>query len=108
LIIYAGAIAGGLAAAGIAWLIGGTDNGPRGLFGAALGGMLGGIAVAAYATRNLDADDAAVTATPAVPAIFARDARGRWSVGTPGPLPVFDGHGTRVIGATFNALGGQF
>jgi hypothetical protein len=108
LIIDAGAIAGGLTAAGIAWLIGGVDNGPRGLAGAALGGMLGGIAVAAWATRDLDAKDAAVTTTPAVPAIFARDARGRWSLGAPGPVPVFDGRGSRVIGATFNALGGQF
>jgi hypothetical protein len=108
LIIDAGALAGGLAAAGIAWLVGGTDNGPRGIAGAALGGMLGGIAITAYATRNLDAQDAAVTSTAAVPAIFARDAAGRWGLGAPGPVPVFDGRGSRVIGATFNAVGGQF
>ena len=35
-------------------------------------------------------------------------ADGRWSIGTPGAVPVFDGRGTRLIGATFNAVGGQF
>ncbi len=109
LIIDAGAIAGGLAAAGIAWLIlAGTDNRRAGLAGAALGGMLGGIAVTAYATRDLDAQDAARTSIPSVPAVLARDAAGRWSLGTPGPVPVFDGRGSRLIGATFNAVGGQF
>jgi hypothetical protein len=108
LIIDAGAIAGGLAAAGIAWLIGGADNNERGLAAAALGGMLSGIAVTAYATRNLDAQDAASAAAPSVPAVLARDAAGRWSLGTPGPVPVFDGPGSRLIGATFNAVGGQF
>jgi len=108
LIIDAGAIAGGLAAAGIAWLIAGTDNNVRGLAGAALGGMLGGIAITAYATRDLDAQDAARTSIPSVPAVLARDAAGRWSLGTPGPVPVFDGRGSRLIGATFNAVGGQF
>ena len=110
LIIDAGALTGGLATAGIAWLVAGTDNNARGLAGAALGGMLGGIAVAAYATRDLDAQDAARRGAPrpSVPAVLARDADGRWSLGTPGPVPVFDGRGTRLIGATFNALGGQF
>ena len=109
LIIDAGAIAGGLAAAGIAWLVAGTDNNVRGLAGAALGGMLGGIAVAAYATRDLD-DAGRGHAPPSrpVPAVLARDADGRWSLGTPGPVPVFDGRGSRLIGATFNAVGGQF
>ena len=66
--------------------------------------------VAAYATRNLDAQDAAAwgAAAPSVPAVLARDADGRWSLGTPGPVPVFDGRGSRLIGATFNAVGGQF
>jgi hypothetical protein len=108
LIIDAGAIAGGLAAAGIAWLVAGTDNNVRGLAGAALGGMLGGIAITAYATRDLDAQDAARAAAPSVPAVLARDAAGRWRLGTPGPVPVFDGRGSRLIGATFNAVGGQF
>jgi hypothetical protein len=108
LIIDAGAIAGGLATAGIAWLVAGTDNNARGLAAAALGGMLGGIAVTAYATRDLDAQDGASAAAPSVPAVLARDAAGRWSLGTPGPVPVFDGRGARLIGATFNAVGGQF
>ena len=47
-------------------------------------------------------------AAPSVPAILARAADGRWSIGTPGPVPVFDGTGSRLVGATFNALGGQF
>jgi hypothetical protein len=94
--------------AGVAWLIAGTNSNARGLAGAALGGMLTGIAVAAYATRNVDAQDAAVAAAPTVPAALARDRAGRWRLGTPGPVPVFDGTGTRMIGATFNALGGEF
>jgi hypothetical protein len=108
LIIDAGAIAGGLATAGIAWLVAGTDNNARGLAAAALGGMLGGIAITAYATRDLDAQDTASAAAPSMPAVLARDAAGRWSLGTPGPVPVFDGRGSRLIGATFNAVGGQF
>jgi hypothetical protein len=31
-----------------------------------------------------------------------------FGVGTPGPVPVLDGTGTRLIGATFNAVGGLF
>ncbi len=112
LIIDAGALAGGLAGAGIAWLIlGGTNSDGQGIAAAGLGGMLGGIAVTAYATRNLDAEDAATsmgTTAPSVPAVLARDAGGRWSLGAPGPVPVFDGRGSRLIGATFNAVGGQF
>ncbi|HEY7372430.1 MAG TPA: hypothetical protein VIF57_09755 [Polyangia bacterium] len=108
LIIDAGALAGGLMGAGVAWLIAGTNNNARGLAGAALGGLVAGIGVAAYATRNLDGQDAAVAAAPAVPAALARDRAGRWRLGTPGPVPVLDGTGTRLIGATFNALGGEF
>jgi hypothetical protein len=108
LIIDAGALAGGLMGAGVAWLIGGTSNNARGLAGAALGGLIAGISVAAYATRNVDAQDAALAAAPAVPAALARDRAGRWRLGTPGPVPVLDGTGTRLIGATFNAVGGEF
>ena len=110
LIIDAGALAGGLMGGGVAWLIAGTNNSGRGLAGAALGGLCAGIGVAAYATRNLDAQDAAAAtaARPAVPAVLARDRAGRWRLGTPGPVPVFDGTGTRLLGATFNALGGEF
>jgi len=108
LIIDAGALAGGLMGGGVAWLIAGTNNSGRGLAGAALGGMLGGIALAAYFTRDLDARDVGIAAVPAVPALLARAGDGRWSTGTPGPVPVFDGTGARMIGATFNAVGGQF
>ena len=110
LIIDAGALAGGLMGGGIAWLAAGTNNSGRGLAGAALGGMVLGIAITAYATRDLDEHDAAaITASaPSVPAVIARDDEGGWSVGTPGPVPVFDGTGTRLIGATFNAVGGTF
>ena len=45
---------------------------------------------------------------PSMPAMLARDADGRWSFGTPGALPVFDGTGSRLVGATFSAVGGQF
>lgn len=108
LIIDAGALAGGLAGGGIAWLIAGTNNSGRGLAGAALGGLVTGIAVTAWATRDLDKHDAEIASLPTVPALLARDAGGRWSAGTPGPVPVLDGTGTRLVGATFNAVGGSF
>ena len=108
LIIDAGALTGGLFGLGIAWLAAGTDNSGRGLAGAALGGMLAGIGVAAFATRHLDAQDIGIAKAPSLPAMLARDADGRWSFGTPGALPVFDGTGARVVGATFSAVGGLF
>jgi len=109
LIIDAGGLAGGLAGGGIAWLIAGTGSKGQAIAGAALAGMVGGLVIAAYATRGLDEHDAAaIAAAPSVPALLARDAGGRWTAGTPGPVPVFDGTGARMIGATFNAVGGQF
>jgi hypothetical protein len=106
LIIDAGALAGGLTGLGIAWLSSGGDS-PRALAGASLGGILAGIAVAAITTRDLDADDD-VRAAGRFPALFARDAAGRWGFGRPGPIPVFDGTGRRLVGATATALGGVF
>jgi len=110
LIIDAGGLAGGLAGAGIAWLVAGSDSNGQAIAGAALGGMICGLGVAAYATRDLDEQDAAsiVASRSSVPAVFARDRDGRWSAGSPGPVPVFDGTGRRLIGATFNAVGGEF
>jgi hypothetical protein len=111
LIIDAGALAGGLFGLGIAWLAAGTDNSGRGLAGAALGGMLAGIGVTAWLTRNLDAQDTNIAqgpTSPTLPALLARDARGRWRLGRPGAIPVFDGTGSRLVGATFSAVGGLF
>jgi len=110
LIIDAGGLAGGLAGAGIAWLVAGSDSNGQAIAGAALGGMIAGLGIAAYATRDLDEQDAAsiVSSRSSVPAVFARDSDGRWSAGSPGPVPVFDGTGRRLIGATFNAVGGNF
>jgi hypothetical protein len=108
LIIDAGALSGGLFGLGIAWLAAGSNGNARGLAGAGLAGMLAGIGVAAWATRNLDAHDDTIAATPSVPAMLARDASGRWRYGTPGAVPVFDGTGSRLVGATFNAVGGLF
>jgi len=111
LIIDAGALAGGLFGLGIAWLAAGTDNSGRGLAAASLGGMLTGIGVAAWATRNLDAQDENIAqdpTSPTLPALVARDARGRWRFGRPGAIPVFDGTGSRLVGATFSAVGGLF
>lgn len=108
LIIDAGALAGGLFGLGIAWLAAGSNGNARGLAGAGLGGMLAGIGVAAWATRDLDDQDGAVSAAPSLPAVMARDGAGRWRIGTPRPTPVFDGTGTRLVGATFSAVGGVF
>ena len=107
LIIDAGALAGGLTGLGIAWLAAGSD-GDQALPGAALGGMLAGIAIAAYASRDMDDDDDLRATRPGFPALVARDPDGRWGFGAPGAVPVFDGGGRRLVGATVNALGGQF
>ena len=107
LIIDAGAVTGGLFGLGIAWLAAGSEGNGRGLAGAALVGMLTGIGVAAWATRDLDAHDEAIS-MGTLPAVLARDAAGRWGFGTPGPVPVFDGTGSRLVGATFSAVGGLF
>jgi hypothetical protein len=108
LIIDAGALTGGLFGLGIAWLAAGTDNSGRGLAAASLGGMLAGIGVSAWATRNLDTHDVPIVGGPSLPAVLARDADGGWRFGTPGALPVFDGTGSRIVGATLTAMGGLF
>jgi hypothetical protein len=108
LMIDAGALTGGLAGGGIAWLLAGTGSDGQVIAGAALGGMLLGIGVAAYATRDLDAQNVGIAAAPTVPALLSRDAAGRWGGGTPGPVPVLDGTGTRLVGATLSAVGGVF
>jgi hypothetical protein len=109
LIIDAGALAGGLTGLGIAWLATGSgDANIRTLAASALGGMVAGIAVAAFATRDLDDEDDARAAGPSIPALFARGADGRWGFGRPGPVPVFDGTGRRLVGATVTAFGGVF
>jgi hypothetical protein len=107
LIIDAGALAGGLTGLGVAWLVSGSSA-DRALPAAALGGMLAGIAVASYATRDLDDDADARAARPTFPSLLARDADGRWGVGAPGAVPVFDGRGGRIVGATLTAIGGAF
>ena len=107
LIIDAGALAGGLTGLGIAWLAAGSDA-DQALPGAALGGMLAGIAIAAYASRDMDDDGDLRAARPAFPALVARAPDGSWGFGAPGAVPVFDGGGRRLVGATINALGGQF
>jgi len=107
LIIDAGALTGGLTGLGIAWLAAGSSS-EQALPGAALGGMLAGIAVAAFATHDLDDDHDLHAARPAFPALLARDHDGGWGFGGAGAAPVFDGRGTRLIGATVNAVGGQF
>lgn len=112
LIIDAGAIAGAMAGLGIAWLAS-SDPGDdaRAITAGGLVGLLAGIGVAAYFTSGMDDDDAEdkdQTAAAAPPGVFALDGRGRWHLGTPGPIPVFDGTGRRLVGATLNALSGSF
>ena len=108
LIIDAGALAGGLSGLGIAWLAAGTDNSGRGLAAAGLARHAGRHRRRRWATRDLDAQDAGSRRRPSLPAVLARDAAGRWRFGTPGALPVFDGTGSRLVGATFSAVGGLF
>jgi hypothetical protein len=108
LLIDAGALGGGLASLGLAWLIAGApgDHG-RLLAGSALGGVCLGLVTAAVLTRDMDRDPSEA-AGPSIPALYSRDARDRWSFGMPGPTPLLDRYGQRIIGATFTALGGMF
>jgi hypothetical protein len=68
--------------------------------------MAGGMLLTILLTRDMDRpeDDE----EPTVAALVGRDARGRWRLGSPGAMPVFDGLGRHVVGATFTALGGAF
>jgi hypothetical protein len=108
LIIDSGAVGGGLIGFGMAVLFGGKTVSGQALAGGALGGLVAGIAIAALATRHLDTPAETQASAPAYPALFARAADGRWSVGMPAPTPVLDVTGTRAVGATMPALGGLF
>ena len=111
LIIDAGAIGGTLTGLAIAWLAishPGDTDGRRGAAGGLLG-LLGGIGITAYATIGLDErEDRYPSAAAVPPGLLALDPDGRWHVGTPGPLPVLDGTGHRVVGATLTAVSGSF
>jgi hypothetical protein len=105
LIIDAGTLGGGLTGFGLAWLIaGGPSSHGRALAGASLAGMFTGMAVAAYLTRHMDLGGDVAAAT--VPALLARDARGRWTAGTPAPVPLLDRAGQRISGAALTLVGG--
>jgi hypothetical protein len=109
LIIDSGAVGGGLVGLGVAVLVQGNKVTGRAAAGGALAGLVAGIAIAALATHNLDTPEAQTQASaPAYPALFARAADGRWSLGMPAPTPVFDGTGGRAVGASMAALGGLF
>jgi hypothetical protein len=106
LIIDAGTLGGLIAGGGILWLTTGTSNSINwhAVEGGALAGMTVGMLASIYLSRHMDHEDAA--AAPTVGALLGRDARGRWRWGSPEPTPVLDGLGRRVIGATFDAVGG--
>jgi hypothetical protein len=106
LIIDAGFLGGGFAGFGLTLLVEGASTNGRGYAAGALGGMVVGAVTAIYLTRHMDDPDE--ESGPTVAALLGRDARGRWSWGTPGPSPVLDGLGRRIIGATFTAVGGNF
>jgi hypothetical protein len=109
LIIDAGAIGGTLTGLGLVWLASGDPNDSgRAIAAGGLLGLLAGIGVAAYFTSGMDDHDAGGASISGPPGLFAFDAKGRLQLGTPGPMPVFDGTGRRVIGATFSALSGSF
>jgi hypothetical protein len=107
LIIDSGAVGGGLIGFGVAVMAGDNKFSGRAAAGGALAGLIAGITIAALATRNLDTPEAQEQAA-AYPALFARAADGHWSVGMPAPTPVFDGPGSRAVGASLAALGGLF
>jgi hypothetical protein len=106
LIIDAGTLGGGVAGLGITVLAAGTNGSGQGIAAGTLGGMMAGMLLTIFLTRDMDEPDSE-PGSP-VAALIGRDARGRWHLGTPGPTPVLDGLGHRIVGATFNALGGSF
>jgi hypothetical protein len=106
LIIDAGTLGGGVAGLGVAILARGTSGSGQSVAAGALAGMFTGMLLTIYLTRDMDKPDDDQSAP--VAALLGRDARGRWTWGTPGAAPVFDGLGRHVVGATFTALGGAF
>jgi hypothetical protein len=111
LIIDAGAMGGGLTGLGLAWLAVSAPGSEAAFIAAGgLAGMLAGIGIAAYSTRDLDDEDDARAASAAAvpPGVLALHPDGRWRLGAPGPMPVLDGTGHRIVGATLNALSGAF
>jgi hypothetical protein len=108
LIIDAGTLGGGVAGLGVTVLALGTNSGSgRAIAGGALVGMVAGMVLTTVLTRDLDDPDDPDGPDAPVAALLGRDARGRWRWGTPGAMPVLDGLGRRVVGATFTALGGN-
>ena len=110
LVIDAGALAGGVTGLAVAWLAS-AENRPvvaPAWTGAALGGLAAGILVAALATRDMDRERELAEGGPAAPSFWARSSRGHWGPGTPAPVPVADGPGHRLVGATLGILGGVF
>lgn len=108
LIIDASALGGTIAGGGIAILAMGSNGSGRAVAGGALAGMAVGLVASVLLTRDMDDEDDERERVPPVAALFGRDERGRWHVGSPTPTPVLDGLGRRVIGATLPALGGTF
>jgi hypothetical protein len=105
LIIDAGTLGGGVAGLGLTVLILGTNGTRRSISGGALAGMAAGMLTSILLTRDMDQPEDDQSAP--VAALVGRDARGRWRLGSPGAVPVFDGLGRRVVGASFTALGGS-
>jgi hypothetical protein len=108
LIIDASALGGTIAGGGIAILAMGDNGSGRIVAGGALAGMAVGLVTSILLTRDMDDEDDERERSAPVAALFGRDERGRWRVGSPTPTPVLDGLGRRVIGATLTALGGTF
>jgi hypothetical protein len=107
LIVDAGTLGGGVAGLGLSWLfVAGPNASARPVFAGTLAGMYAGMLITIYATRGMAPDDD--ERTPTVAALWGRDARGRWRLGSPAATPVLDGLGHRVIGVSFDALGGVF
>jgi len=108
LIIDAGSLGGGVAGLGLTTLVVGPNGHGRTIAAGGLVGLAAGMLLTIYLTNDMDRDEQGDDAAPPVAALFGRDARGRWRLGSPGTTPVFDGLGRRVVGATFTAVGGAF
>ena len=107
---------GAVAGAAIPWVLlyplvsdGDSNNDEQAIGFLSTATLAGGAILAYYLTRNMDAKDAAKTASmPAMSGLINRDENGQWGVGAPALRPVTNDGGTTSVGMTVGVLGGRW
>lgn len=109
LLIDAGSLAGLALGAGTAVMILGDSDGDDAARlggGIMLAGLAAGMLTATYLTRDMAGEDDHTL--PAMPALVARDPRGRWRLGVPAIAPIADPRGGLALGAAATLVGGAW